>query len=91
MADRPDGLPSDFPGPFEFKLEGGTAEGEDGSERQAPEFTITITQEIWDRARREGLSGAQMVALAIAEQVPGAKDVEAMGQNLWSPGRTADQ
>ena len=37
----------------------------------APEITVNVTQEIIDRARREGLSGAQMIALAIAEAVPG--------------------
>lgn len=77
---------SDFPGPFEFRLEVGTVEDADGNSKPAPEVTVKITHEVWDRARREGLSGAQMVALAIAEQVPGAGDVEVMGQNLWSPG-----
>jgi hypothetical protein len=30
--------------------------------RTAPAHTINVTQEIIDRARREGLSGAQMIA-----------------------------
>lgn len=53
---------------------------------RAPEITVNVTQEIIDRARREGLSGAQMIALAIQESIPGASDIEVNGQNLWSPG-----
>ncbi len=47
---------------------------------------IRVTQEMIDRARREGLSGAQLIALAIQEALPGATEIEVNGQNLWSPG-----
>ncbi len=47
---------------------------------------INVTQEMIDRARREGLSGAQLIALAIQEAIPGATEIEVNGQNLWSPG-----
>src|SRR5260370_41065107 len=50
------------------------------------EFTIHVTQEIIDRGRREGLSGAQVIALAIQESIPGATEIEVNGQNLSSPG-----
>jgi hypothetical protein len=50
------------------------------------EFTIHVTQEIIDRARREGLSGSQLMCLAIQESIPGATEIEVNGQNLWSPG-----
>jgi hypothetical protein len=51
------------------------------------EVTIHVTQAIIDRARREGLSGAQMLCLAIQESVRDATDIEVNGQNLWSPGQ----
>jgi len=55
------------------------------------ELVIEVTQEVIDLARREGLSGAQMIALAIQLAMPDATEIEVNGQNLWSPGKGAGE
>ena len=47
---------------------------------------VVVTQEMIDRAKREGLSGSQLMCLAIQAAIPDATEIEVNGQNLWSPG-----
>jgi hypothetical protein len=39
------------------------------------EFKIEVTQETIDEAMRAGVTGAEMIALAITKCVPGASDI----------------
>jgi hypothetical protein len=43
--------------------------------KREPGIEIAVTQELIDEAMHDGLSGCELIALALARSIPGARDI----------------